>query len=105
MKAQAAKHTTILSTKGQVILPKPVRDARRWRVGTRLLVEETSEGVLLKPAPAVAVTEPAQVFGLLKYDGAAKSVQDMDAAIAAEARRREVGVRKNRHAVKPHAID
>ena len=43
----AAKLTTVVSTKGQVILPKAIRLERRWQTGTRLLVENTSDGVLL----------------------------------------------------------
>ncbi|MBX4158727.1 AbrB/MazE/SpoVT family DNA-binding domain-containing protein, partial [Lactiplantibacillus plantarum] len=42
--------TTVMSTKGQVILPKPLRDHLRWPAGTRLTVEDTAEGVLLRPA-------------------------------------------------------
>ena len=36
--------TTTVSTKGQVILPKAIRQRRDWDAGTRLLVEETPEG-------------------------------------------------------------
>ena len=46
--------TTTLSTKGQVILPKALRDALDWKPGTRLVVENTPEGVLLKAAPVFA---------------------------------------------------
>ena len=44
--------TTTLSTKGQVILPKPIRRALHWVAGTRLVVESTADGVLLKPEPS-----------------------------------------------------
>lgn len=86
--ARAEKRTTVVSTKGQVILPKAVREERRWEPGTRLVVEDTEEGVLLKRAPLFAPTEIGSVFGSLRFDGAAKSVGEMDAAVAAEARRR-----------------
>ena len=49
--ASAEKLTITLSTKGQVILPKSIRQRRRWDVGTRLIVEDTPEGVLLRAAP------------------------------------------------------
>ena len=49
--ASARKSTTTGSTKGQVILPKAVREQRHWTAGTRLIVEDTEEGVVLKPAP------------------------------------------------------
>ena len=82
---------TTVSTKGQVILPKAIRQRREWGVGTRLIVEETAEGVLLKRAPAFAPTRPDQVFSLLPHQGAPKSIEEMDAAVLAEARRRHAG--------------
>ncbi|MEO5755870.1 MAG: AbrB/MazE/SpoVT family DNA-binding domain-containing protein, partial [Mesorhizobium sp.] len=36
--AAAEKLTTIVSTKGQVILPSAIRKRRDWGAGTRLLV-------------------------------------------------------------------
>jgi len=80
--------TTTLSTKGQVILPKSIRERRRWGPGTRLLVEDTPEGVLLKPAPLFSPTRPEDVYGMLKYSGPPKTIEEMDAAITAEVKRR-----------------
>ena len=42
--------TTTVSTKGRIVLPKAVRAPRRWGAGTRLVVENTPDGVLLKSA-------------------------------------------------------
>ena len=83
--------TTTLSTKGQVILPKPIRRALRWGAGTRLVVESTTEGVLLKPEPSFPETRPEDVFGSLAYDGPPKSLQEMETGVLAEARRRHEG--------------
>ncbi len=83
--------TTTVSTKGQVILPKAIRRALRWIAGTRLVVESTSEGVLLKPEPVFSETRPEDVFGCLAYDGSPKSLQEMQAGVLAEARRRHAG--------------
>jgi AbrB family looped-hinge helix DNA binding protein len=82
------KLTTRVSTKGQIILPKAIRDGRRWAAGTELIVEDTPDGVLLKAAPAFAPTRPEDVFRSLPYQGPAKSVREMSAGIAAEAARR-----------------
>jgi AbrB family looped-hinge helix DNA binding protein len=82
------KLTTTVSTKGQVILPKAIRDQRHWSAGTELVVEDTPEGVLLKAKPVFAPTRPKDVFGSLPYKGPAKSIADMEAGIAAEAKRR-----------------
>ena len=56
--------------------------------GARLVVEDTPEGVLLKPVPLFAVTKPKDVFGSLPCSGAPKSLEEMQAGIATEARRR-----------------
>ncbi|MEZ5581437.1 MAG: AbrB/MazE/SpoVT family DNA-binding domain-containing protein [Candidatus Competibacteraceae bacterium] len=41
--------TTKLSSKGQVIIPKPFRAAHGWEPGQELVVINTGDGVLLKP--------------------------------------------------------
>jgi AbrB family looped-hinge helix DNA binding protein len=83
-----AKQRTTVSTKGQVILPKTIRENRRWDTGTRLVVEETDAGVLLTEEPLFAPTTMEDVFGMLKFKGKPKTLKDMDAAIAVEVRRR-----------------
>lgn len=86
--AGAQKVTTTLSTKGQVILPSTIRKRRKWGAGTRLTVEETTEGVLLRLAPAFAETRPTDVFGMLPCTGKPKTLDEMEAGVLAEARRR-----------------
>lgn len=80
--------TTVISTKGQVILPKAIRDQRHWPAGTRLTVENTPDGVLLKATPAFPETAIESVFGSMRHDGPALSIDEMAAAIAKEANRR-----------------
>jgi AbrB family looped-hinge helix DNA binding protein len=81
----APKLTVRLSTKGQVILPKSIRKRRHW-AGTRLVVE--AEGVLLKAAPSFELTKSDEVFGSLKVAGPPKTLDEMDAGVLAEAKRR-----------------
>ncbi|MCG2842501.1 AbrB/MazE/SpoVT family DNA-binding domain-containing protein [Sandaracinobacter sp. RS1-74] len=88
MAAVQDRLTTIVSTKGQVILPKAIRDQRHWSAGTRLSVEDTPDGVLLKPVPIFAPATIDAVFGSLAYAGKAKTIEEMDAAVVAEAKRR-----------------
>lgn len=80
--------TTVISTKGQVILPKTIRDMRHWPAGTRLSVEDTPEGVLLKPVSLFPETDIDSIFGSLRYNGLPLSIEDMNAAVAQEAKRR-----------------
>ena len=86
--AAPLKPTITLSTKGQLILPLAIRQRRQWGPGTRLQVEDTPDGVLLKVAPVFAPTRPADVFGSAKRKGPPVSVEDMGAAIVREAKRR-----------------
>ena len=53
--------TTVLSQKGQVVLPKALRDACRWNPGTRLTVRETPEGLLLTAAAPIKTREARSV--------------------------------------------
>jgi AbrB family looped-hinge helix DNA binding protein len=89
--ATTERLTTIVSTKGQVILPKAIRQRRHWESGTRLTVEDTAEGVLLKAAPLFAPTRVEDVYGCLPHAGPPKTLEDMDAGIAAEVKRRHAG--------------
>jgi AbrB family looped-hinge helix DNA binding protein len=79
-----------LSTKGQVVLPKSIRDRKHWGPGASLIVEETPEGVLLKEAPLFAPTQIEDVFGMLRHSGRPLTIEEMDASVLAEARRRHV---------------
>ena len=87
---QAQRLTVRLSTKGQVILPKSIRQRRHWDAGTRLIVEDTPNGVLLKAAPIFKPTKSDEVFGSLKVSGTPKTLEEMDAGVLAEARRQYV---------------
>ena len=81
--------TTTVSTKGQVILPKAIRRALRWEAGTRLLVENRREGVLLKRQPVLAETRPQDVFACLAWDGPPKSLEHFRIKRPSLPRRRE----------------
>jgi AbrB family looped-hinge helix DNA binding protein len=82
------KPITTVSTKGQVILPKAIRHRRRWEPGTKLTVEETPDGVLLKAVPIFPPTRSEDVFGSLRYKGKPKTLEEVEAGIAAEVKRR-----------------
>lgn len=84
----AGRLTTKVSTKGQVILPKSIRQDRRWSAGTRLIVKDTPDGVLLKAAPVFEPTRSDDVYGSLPSLEPPKSLEEMEASIVAEAQRR-----------------
>jgi len=79
---------TRLSTKGQVILPKTIRDARGWGAGTELVVEETPAGITLRPLRQSQPSRLEDVVGCLRYTGRAKTLRQMEKAIAKGVRER-----------------
>jgi AbrB family looped-hinge helix DNA binding protein len=80
--------TTILSSKGQIIIPKVLRDKHHWRPGTKFFIEVTSVGLMLKPASLFSPTSLEDGLGCTGYSGPAKTVEEMNEAID-EAVRRE----------------
>jgi AbrB family looped-hinge helix DNA binding protein len=82
--------TTTMSTKGQVILPKTVRESKKWVPGTKLVVEERPEGILLRavrenPFPPTTIEE---VLAMVDYKGPVITLEDMDRAITDEVNER-----------------
>jgi AbrB family looped-hinge helix DNA binding protein len=73
---------TRLSSKGQVILPKSVREARHWPPGTEFEVENRPEGILLRPKKRFAATCMEEVIGCTGYQGPAQSLEAVEQAIA-----------------------
>jgi hypothetical protein len=57
------------------------------------VVEETPDGVLLKAEPVFAPIRPEEVAGILAYRGRRKTLEEMDATIMAEVKRRHARVR------------
>jgi AbrB family looped-hinge helix DNA binding protein len=86
---------TLLSSKGQVIIPKAIREARHWHAGTRLEVTETAEGLLLKPVQPqqkAALSEGlAAIRSRIAYAGPTRSIEDINTAVLKEAQRRGRG--------------
>jgi AbrB family looped-hinge helix DNA binding protein len=80
--------TTRLSTKGQIILPKSIRVSRDWRPGTAFTIEETDDGVLLRPAACFSAASLEEVAGCLRSGRKAKTPPQMRTAIAREVLRR-----------------
>ena len=79
--------TTTLSTKGQIIIPKEIRERRGWAAGLTLEVEERGEGIVLRPARALPKTRIDDLLGCLPYKGRPKTIAEMEAGIARGARR------------------
>ncbi len=84
--------TTRLSSRGQVSIPKALRGRLRLQSGQEFTIESTADGaLLLRPAKlAPKAVSLDEVVGCLRYAGPAKTLEEMEAAIAQ-------GVREHEH--------
>ena len=57
-----------LSTKGQLVIPREVRDAQGWTAGTQLELRVDDGVVTLRGLPQIAPTTLAAGFGMLRRD-------------------------------------
>lgn len=78
---------TTLSSKGQVIIPKQMRDRHHWRPGTRFVIEETPDGVLLKSEKTVTEATVESLRGCIGYAGPPKSLEEMRSGVDEEFQR------------------
>lgn len=77
---------TIMSAKGQVVIPKGVRDALGLRPGQQLDVTSAAGSVMLRPVAMKSGRSfeeiTAEIRKLVRYDGPPVSVEEMKAAVA-----------------------
>jgi AbrB family looped-hinge helix DNA binding protein len=78
--------TTRLSTKGQLIIPKEIRDRHGWTPGIELALEDHGDHVVLRQVESLPKTTLADVLGCMKYQGPTRTLEDMEDAIAQGAR-------------------
>lgn len=79
--------TSTLSSKGQIIIPKPVRDAHHWRPGTVFVVEAFADGILLRPRNLFPPTQLEAGVGCAGYRGPAKTLVEMKQGLMESVRR------------------
>ena len=65
-----------ITIKGQTTLPKPVRDSLEVKPGDKVRYVILDEGVLIMP-----VRPTSRLFGSLKHDGPAVSLEEMERGI------------------------
>lgn len=75
------KRTQVLEH-GHVMLPEIILRNHHWNIGQELLVVDSEDGVLLTSKPLFEPTSLDEVAGCLHYDGPAKTLDEMQEAIA-----------------------
>jgi antitoxin PrlF len=74
-----------VTSKGQVTIPKEVRDDLGIETGTKLYFVRTAQGYVIKSASNSVL----RLAGTMKYDGPPVSVEEMDDAVKDEAAARD----------------
>ncbi len=73
-----------ITAKGQITLPKPLRKALHLKTGDRVLFEEMEDGAYI----ITPITTDVQALkGCVSYQGAPKTLHEMEEAIAENAGR------------------
>jgi AbrB family looped-hinge helix DNA binding protein len=79
---------TTLSAKGQVVIPKDVRDRLGLKPGQKLDVSESGGAIVLRAAPTrptLTMEEAvARLREIIHYDGPPVSIEEMNATIDEE---------------------
>ena len=85
---------TRLSSKGQVVIPRAVREAMQLKVGTEFVVRQEGVSVILEPKAKVEKrsaediqAQLSQMQTLKPYQGKPVSIEDMDMAVTRMVRR------------------
>ena len=79
---------TRLSSKGQIVIPKEIRDRHGLRAGAILEVVDRPNEIVLRPVARFAPTRIEDVAGCLYRKGQrARTLKEMDAGVMREAKR------------------
>ena len=81
-----SKTTTVMSTKGQIVLPRSIREAHRLRPGAQFIVEDRGDEIVLRQKDNQKKLKWSELAARVNYKGPRKSLRQMDEAITAEAR-------------------
>jgi AbrB family looped-hinge helix DNA binding protein len=69
------------STKGQLVVPKELREAYGWGPGVPVELVDEGDGVKLRPARVRKRYTLDDLYGVAQYDGPTKTLEDMQKGI------------------------
>ena len=74
--------TTRLSSRGQIVIPKSIREAHNWTVGQEFEIVDSGHAVVLRPKKPFPETTLDEVAGCLEYDGPPVPVEQLSGKYA-----------------------
>jgi AbrB family looped-hinge helix DNA binding protein len=69
--------TITLSSKGQVVIPKEIRDELHWDAGTQINLISNASGVTLKAVPKKTGRKLADLIGVFKHESPPLSIEEL----------------------------
>ena len=69
--------TVTLSSKGQVVIPKEIRDQLHWDAQTQLTLVSSASGITLKAVAKPTGRRLEDLIGMLQHDGPPLSTEDL----------------------------
>ena len=78
---------TTLSSKGQIVIPRQIRQNHGWQPGISFAITEKDNTLILQPISIKTTTKLDDVIGCAGYQGKKKSLAQMDSGILEEAKR------------------
>jgi AbrB family looped-hinge helix DNA binding protein len=77
----AKSETVRLSSKGQLVIPRKIRELLHWVSGTELTVIASGKGVTIQPAQPGTGKRLEKLRGCLKYSGPRVSDEELQAPV------------------------
>ena len=77
----------VISTKGQVVIPKRLRDQWGLTTGSRVKIESTAVGIQITPLATRNTRQVLKGLGISGYKGSPISIEDMNPLAALKVRR------------------
>ena len=73
--------TITLSSKGQIVIPKEIRDQLHWHAGTQITLLAGASGVTLKAVPKKTGRRLEDLIGMLKHERPPLSTEELCAPV------------------------
>lgn len=77
--------TVRLSAKGQLILPKSIRNRHHWKAGMEFVVIDRGAELVIKPARLFPASKLESLDATSVYQGKPLSLEEMEQAVIVEA--------------------
>lgn len=77
-----------LSTKGQLVIPREIRERHGWSEGVELVLADQGDSVVLRSVHHLPETTLEDLVGCTGYKGPALTLEEMEAGIARGAQER-----------------